>query len=231
MFLPIFACFFILIRGQDVVPMAENFDVVGENPQNQNCELSHELPTFIRVGNVKNNGSPRMIHKMNSMGLCVDICRNNVDKIENFHFHCTGFEIVGSGDEKQCEFFDEQNEEELRPLMNGESRSTYFEKQCLAIPDHCSSAAFSFELHKDKTLLTAPIESIIVDDRKRCLNFCLSNPNCHSVNYNQHNGSCQILDKTCRSVIGGLVDLKGTEHYENTCVQGNFLYPLINIIF
>ena len=204
-----------------VIEKSDN-DGIFQNAGDQQCDTSRELPTFIRIGNVKKDGLPRLIRKLDSLASCVGICRSNLKQAESKSFDCQGFGIVGSGLDKQCEFFDSEADEALRPVTNIEIKSTYFEKQCLAIPGHCIDAAFSFELQIDKSLLVTPTESIIVDDRKRCLNLCLSNPNCHSVNYNRHNGSCQILDKTRRSVVGGLTDLIGSEHYENTCVQGLF---------
>uniref|UniRef100_A0A914QU92 Apple domain-containing protein n=1 Tax=Panagrolaimus davidi TaxID=227884 RepID=A0A914QU92_9BILA len=140
---------------------------------------------------VRKEGVGVFIRKMESLTTCAETCRSNFDSVENQIFDCHGFSIIGTDLEKRCEFYDESADEiPLHTLTNTnmESKSTYFEKQCMAIPSHCTNGAFSFELQKDRILFVSPIESIIVDDRKRCLNFCLSNPNCHSVNFNQHNG-------------------------------------------
>uniref|UniRef100_A0A7E4VEC9 Apple domain-containing protein n=1 Tax=Panagrellus redivivus TaxID=6233 RepID=A0A7E4VEC9_PANRE len=204
---------------QESVEVVPN-ETVEENDDSNSgigyCETPHEFATFIRITKVRKEGSPAIIRRMESLTSCADSCRANLDRVENRLFDCHGFSVTKTFVENVCEFFDEIADE-MRVVNTGDSHSTYYEKQCLAIPDHCADTAYSFELQRDKGLSTKPLESIVVDDRKRCLNFCLSNPNCHSVNFNRHNGSCQVLDKTCRNVNGGLVDMSGVDYYENTC--------------
>uniref|UniRef100_A0A914XUU4 Apple domain-containing protein n=1 Tax=Panagrolaimus superbus TaxID=310955 RepID=A0A914XUU4_9BILA len=148
---------------------------------------------------VRKEGAGLFIRRMESLTSCAETCRSNFDSVENQIFDCHGFSIIGIDLEKRCEFYDESADEiPLHTLTSMESKSTYFEKQCMAIPSHCTNGAFSFELQKDRILFVSPIESIVVDDRKR---------------------TCQVLDKTCRAVAGGLVQISGVDHYENTCVQ------------
>lgn len=73
------------------------------------------------------------------------------------------------------------------------SSTTYFERICLTIPTDCAESAFSFELYPGQLLSPAPgeegiLEQIVVEERKRCLDFCLSNLACKSVNYHTENG-------------------------------------------
>uniref|UniRef100_A0A915E229 Uncharacterized protein n=1 Tax=Ditylenchus dipsaci TaxID=166011 RepID=A0A915E229_9BILA len=64
-----------------------------------------------------------------------------------------------------------------------------------------------------------PIEVISVDDRKRCMDFCLTNTACRAINYNTANGTCEVLDQAWRAVAGGLADHPEFDYYENTCFQ------------
>ena len=120
---------------------------------------------------------------------CARLCRENVEPFGGRHFGCHGFTYASHKNTKNniCEFFDDhlaaalENKPpigvEKNPLPEQHlSLKSYFERICLPLSSRCSRFTFVFEVYPRRKFVGIPaIHSEDVDDRKRCLEFCLEN--------------------------------------------------------
>lgn len=66
---------------------------------------------------------------------------------------------------------------------NASERAYLFEKKCLRVGNTCKHAAFAFDVLPNKMLEVRPLHEIIVSNVDHCLNACLDDPRCLSLNY------------------------------------------------
>ncbi|KAI1713678.1 PAN domain-containing protein [Ditylenchus destructor] len=203
------------------------------SPSTINCPSSNQRPTFIRhshptflVNKIGALVKPNFVRKMQSLEECADICRQNIEPFSGESFQCYGFTYASRNTDNSCEFYVEGRFDISKPSDDSHSshstpnqRLAFFERTCLIIPAECSKSVFSFETHPRKFLPIIPIETINAEDRARCMDFCLTNPNCKSVNYHKINGSCEVMDRAWRTITGGLQDHVDYDYYENICFQ------------
>ncbi|KAI1703329.1 PAN domain-containing protein [Ditylenchus destructor] len=203
------------------------------SPSTLKCPSSNQLPTFIRHSHptflTNKKGvlvKPNFVRKMQSLEECAEICRQNIEPFSGEPFQCYGFTYASRNTDNSCEFYVEGSLDISKPSDDDHSspstpkqRLAFFERICLVIPAECSKSIFSFETHPRKFLPIIPIETINAEDQVRCMDFCLTNPNCKSVNYHKINGSCEVMDRAWRTVTGGLQDHEDYDYYENICFQ------------
>jgi hypothetical protein len=109
--------------------------------------------------------------------------------------------------------------QEYSPIEKRDDHYNYFERVCLTIPHDCANSAYSFEIQPAHLLSATPLKEHVVENRKQCLDLCLSIQGCKSVNYNKSNGTCLLLDSTSQIMMGLSEDLE-FDYYENMCVRG-----------
>lgn len=69
----------------------------------------------------------------------------------------------------------------------------------------------------------------MIENRKQCLDLCLQQQGCRSVNHNRLNGTCQLLDKIPQNFMTSLTESEEFDYYENNCAQGlNMLFQMMS---
>lgn len=76
-----------------------------ENGQ-QLCDLSQDIPTFIKHSRVVHKYLPKMIKKMDSLSDCAQNCRNKMTINGEQPFECHGFTFLGRHADNECEFYE-----------------------------------------------------------------------------------------------------------------------------
>ncbi|KHN77287.1 hypothetical protein Tcan_16737 [Toxocara canis] len=101
---------------------------------------------------------------------------------------------------------------------NGDERAYLFEKKCLRVGRACKHAVFAFDVLHSKRLYVHALRELTAVDVDECLNTCLDDPRCLSVNYLQADRFCQINGASHRS-SGQLKENAESIYYENNCIH------------
>ncbi|KAF7633607.1 hypothetical protein Mgra_00007015 [Meloidogyne graminicola] len=197
---------------------------------------------------------------MDSIDACANYCLENIIDLSQNKFICHGFtreELNNLKKENICEFFDENKAEilERKPLIQKNEirqskanlnnyygknekkniKRNYFERICLSTKN--STLLVKRLIYKGvypHSSFSKNIENIkiieIMEDRKYCLEECLSDNRCRSVDFDTKNGNCYLFAYTIYSTLGTqlpfIKQLKPNvdiDHYENMCkIKENF---------
>uniref|UniRef100_A0A915B7R3 Apple domain-containing protein n=1 Tax=Parascaris univalens TaxID=6257 RepID=A0A915B7R3_PARUN len=101
---------------------------------------------------------------------------------------------------------------------NTSERAYLFEKKCLHVANTCQHAAFAFDVLPNKMLDVRSLREITVSYVDQCLNACLDDPRCLSLNYVHADRHCQINGVSHRK-FGQLKENDGSTYYENNCIH------------
>ncbi|VDK19755.1 unnamed protein product [Anisakis simplex] len=106
------------------------------------------------------------------------------------------------------------------PMKSITKERTYlFEKLCLRVGERCKHAAYAFEVFHFRKLHVKAIRELTAVTLNECLNACLDNSRCFSVNYVRSDRFCQINQVSHRTVSGQFKKNLRTSYYENNCVH------------
>uniref|UniRef100_A0A1I8AAI7 PAN domain protein n=1 Tax=Steinernema glaseri TaxID=37863 RepID=A0A1I8AAI7_9BILA len=212
------------------------------------CDKSGLSATFLRIPQVYVMGSPSFVSKIDLV-TCAKHCQADTEPLSGEKRPCRGFNFQNNNDSPTCEYFDKNstdvftNNDRLDGLdgkrrqsptltvtiiktgmlnWNAGLRSYYFEKLCLPLPEECRDSAFAFEKRRNTRFThQEPFHSSSVLDERGCLESCLRQGTCHSVNFNRVAKTCELFTISHRSSSDSekLVDSEHTDYFENNCVH------------
>ncbi|TKR78182.1 hypothetical protein L596_019032 [Steinernema carpocapsae] len=181
------------------------------------CEQQGLSSTFLRIPEVYVMGVPSFVSKI-ELVTCAKYCRDNIEPVSGEYRPCGGFNFQNNNESPSCEYFD-VNAKTGMLNWNVGLRSYYFEKVCLRLNEHCRERAFAFEKRTNRLLEKNAFYSSVVAGQEACLDACLRQSNCYSLNFNRVTKKCELFSISHRSVTSKLKENLQTDYFENNCVH------------
>ncbi|KAK0393714.1 hypothetical protein QR680_000364 [Steinernema hermaphroditum] len=213
-------------RSPDNLAIPSLVSTINKLPNGSSAELfdgcGHNglVPTYLRLPNVYVMGVPSFVSKIDLV-TCAKHCTEDIEPLSGENRPCRGFNFQNNNDSPTCEYFDKNTKTGMLN-WNAGLRSYYFEKVCLPLPEECRGRAFAFEKRRNQRFVhRVSFNTSVVDDEMGCLDMCLRQAKCYSVNYNRVSRTCELFDGPHNSgaTSDRLTESEGVDYFENNCVH------------